>query len=72
MDAATIAAALLKARPITAPGTYPPGRQAAVKGQYVGWRYAVVKMADALQSAHGSQFNRREFNAACGADSGSH
>lgn len=67
MDAATIAAAMLKARPITAPGSFNPGRREAVRGQYVGWRYAVVKMADALQSAHGDKFDRKEFNAACGA-----
>lgn len=67
MDATTIASALRKARPITAPGSYSPGRRAAVRGQYDGWRYAVVKMADALQSAHGDRFNREEFNAACGA-----
>lgn len=67
MDAASIASALRKARPITTPGSFAPGRREAVRGQYDGWRYAVVKMADALQSAHGDKFNRIEFNAACGA-----
>lgn len=68
MDAATIASALRKARPITAPGSFAPDQRAAARGQYVGWRYAVVKMADALQSAHGDKFDREAFNAAAGAD----
>lgn len=67
MDAATIAHALRKARPVTAPGTFSPARRDAIRGQYDGWRYAVVKLADALQAAHGAGFDRRAFNVAAGA-----
>lgn len=68
MDAAAIASALRRARPITAFGSFAPARRDAVRGQYDGWRYAVVKLADALQAAHGAGFDRNAFNVAAGAD----
>ena len=61
-----IARAMRKAKPMTAPGTYRAEQAQAVRGQYVGWRYAVTKMADTLQAEHGALFDRQAFNRACG------
>lgn len=68
MPATAIAAALRKAKPMTAPGTFSPSQSRFIRGEMVGWRTAVLKMADTLQHHHGAAFNRKAFNVACGAE----
>jgi hypothetical protein len=68
LDVDAIARALRMARPDTTPGTYAPNMAQGVKGQRIGWRYAVCKVVDTLQATHGAAFDRAAFNSACGTD----
>lgn len=60
-----LAYSLRKARPDTTPGTFHPSQEKHVKGQRIGWRYAVLQVADMLQSTSPG-FDREAFYLACG------
>jgi len=60
---AALAEALRSAKPHAPSGP----RADYVRAQIIGWRYAVVRVADALQQEIPG-FDRARFNEACGAD----